>query len=362
MALKSLDIFSVHGFPVGLVQCESNLLGIANSHSETSVGSGGWSNISEKYARAKAYCERPFEVRQFGSLKAPVHIAGEWIGESKDGAADSAVRRVDLHCQDAGTAKIAPASVDSVLTDPPYLGNVQYAELMDFCYAWLRRLMSCEEAFKQSSTRNDAELTANASMKRGEEHFAKGLGRIFRRMAGGLKPGAPLAFTFHHNRLEAYYPVAVAILDAGLTCSASIPCPAEMGASIHISGTESSIIDTVFVCRSTGTTRKHLIANDAASVAALVEADVAALEAGGVRPTLGDLRCIARGHLTRLAVWYLRKGWKAEILTSRKLATVAQKIAQLGSLGDIERLVRIPSRRPQGTRKEVAVDTPLLRA
>ena len=29
MALKSLDIFSVHGFPVGLVQCESNFLGIA---------------------------------------------------------------------------------------------------------------------------------------------------------------------------------------------------------------------------------------------------------------------------------------------------------------------------------------------
>ena len=28
MALKSLDIFSVHGFPVGLIQCESNLLGI----------------------------------------------------------------------------------------------------------------------------------------------------------------------------------------------------------------------------------------------------------------------------------------------------------------------------------------------
>ena len=28
MALKSLDIFSVHGFPVGLVQCESNLLGV----------------------------------------------------------------------------------------------------------------------------------------------------------------------------------------------------------------------------------------------------------------------------------------------------------------------------------------------
>ncbi len=30
MALKSLDIFSVHGFPVGLIQCESNLLGDRN--------------------------------------------------------------------------------------------------------------------------------------------------------------------------------------------------------------------------------------------------------------------------------------------------------------------------------------------
>lgn len=44
MALKSLDIFSVHGFPMGLVQCESNLLGIPNGGG-MSVGSGGWSNI-----------------------------------------------------------------------------------------------------------------------------------------------------------------------------------------------------------------------------------------------------------------------------------------------------------------------------
>ena len=63
MALKSLDIFSVHGFPVGLVQCESNLLGFVNGNG-VNVGSGGWTNIIEKYARAKSYCDAPFEVRQ----------------------------------------------------------------------------------------------------------------------------------------------------------------------------------------------------------------------------------------------------------------------------------------------------------
>jgi hypothetical protein len=48
MALKSLDIFSVHGFPVGLIECESNLLGIPNGAKGVSIGSGGWSNIVEK--------------------------------------------------------------------------------------------------------------------------------------------------------------------------------------------------------------------------------------------------------------------------------------------------------------------------
>ena len=40
---------------------------------------------------------------------------------------------------------IVEHSIDAVLTDPPYFGNVQYAELMDFCYVWLRRLVGSRE-------------------------------------------------------------------------------------------------------------------------------------------------------------------------------------------------------------------------
>jgi adenine-specific DNA methylase len=122
---------------------------------------------------------------------------------------------------------------------------------MDFCYVWLRRLAGeGKGCFESASTRNDAELTGNNNMNRGLEHFTDGLSRVFQKMATGLKPDAPFAFTYHHNKLEAYHPLAVAILDAGLQCTDSIPCPAEMVASIHINGTNSSIIDTVFVCRS----------------------------------------------------------------------------------------------------------------
>ena len=66
MALKSLDIFSVHGFPVGLIQCESNFLGIFESNQSICIGSGGWANIIEKFRKAKAYCDSPFEIRHQG--------------------------------------------------------------------------------------------------------------------------------------------------------------------------------------------------------------------------------------------------------------------------------------------------------
>src|SRR5205807_5519250 len=126
----------------------------------------------------------------------------------------------------------------------------QYAELMDFCYVWLRRLVGeTDDVFRARSTRSENELTGNATLERGLSHFAEGLSQVFCRMAKALRPGSPLAFTFHHNTLEAYQPLAVAILDAGMVCTASIPCPAEMAASIHINGTGSSVIDTVFVCR-----------------------------------------------------------------------------------------------------------------
>ena len=328
MALKSLDIFSVHGFPVGLVQCESNFLGIANGGG-SNVGSGGWSNIVDKYVKAKRYCERPLR----GST--PRHAQSQ----------DSYRRRVDrreAQGQPSGRSpfvartpldvEMAPRSLDAVFTDPPYFGNVQYGELMDFCYVWLRRLVGNKaEGFSRPSTRSPHELTGNVTEERGLEHFTEGLSAVYSRMAGGLKPGAPLVFTYHHNKLEAYYAVGVAILDAGLVCSASLPCPAEMGGSIHIHGTASSIIDTVFVCRASGATPARWLFETPEQLAAIVTDDLERLESAGRTPTYGDRRCIVFGHLTRMAVWKLRKRWNRGLPTKKKLAAFAEAVFAFGT-------------------------------
>jgi putative DNA methylase len=321
MALKSLDVFSVHGFPIGLIQCESNLLGIAGKTS--AVGSGGWLNVIDKFAKAKSYCRQPFEIRHQGSRKIQVPILGEWIGDRRNGVTLAETKQVTLGCADAAEMEFNGKKFDAILTDPPYFGNVQYAELMDFCYVWLRKLIKATHPeFAGLTTRHANELTGNLNMGRTLEHFTGGMSRVFRKMAKALKPGSPLAFTYHHNKLEAYYPVAVAVLDSDLVCSASFPCPAEMGASIHINGTGSSIIDTVFVCRSTGRFPRRWLAETPAELARVVMDDLRLLEQGQIKPTQGDTRCIVFGHLIRLAVWNLRNDWSVAPSVNDRMSAV----------------------------------------
>ena len=334
MALKSLDIFSVHGFPVGLVQCESNLLGIVNG-AGSNVGSGGWSNIVVKYVKAKRYCEAPYEVRHSGSRKTRVPIDGERIGEILNGAR----RRVSIRCQSATEAELASDSLDAVFTDPPYFGNVQYAELMDFCYVWLRGLVGKDaEGFDRPSTRSPNELTGNVTQGRGLEHFTEGLSAVYTRMTDALKPGAPLVFTYHHNKLDTYCAVGVAILDAGLVCSASLPCPAEMGGSIHIHGTTSSIVDTVFVCRTSGEAREDWLFDSGERLVEIVTTDLAQLSAAGRKATHGDTRCIVFGHLTRMAVWHLRTAWDRDVSTGKRIEALREQMARFGDPDEIASL------------------------
>ena len=351
MALKALDIFSVHGFPVGLVHCESNLLGIDNG-SGVSVGSGGWSNIVRKYVKAKAYCERPYEVRRVGSRKERVEMESERIGDGPGG-----LREVSIRCASATRSDLAPNSLDAVLTDPPYFGNVQYAELMDFCYVWLRGLVGEEaDGFGQGSTRSPDELTGNQTAARGIEEFTEGLAIVYGRMAVALKPGAPLAFTYHHNKVEAYAAVGVAVLDAGLACTATLPCPAEMGGSIHIHGTGSSVVDTVFVCRADVARASLAMFTNRDGLMEAVEVDSAALAAGGRKPTRGDLRCILLGHLTRFAIEELRLDWDCGRTTAEKLAAVTEVLGRFGDPGGLAKAAASAgSNERRGKEKEIAL-------
>lgn len=349
MALKSLDIFSIHGFPASYVQCESNFIGIRNG-SGIPVGSGGWVNITEKYAKAKRFCTAPFEVSFTGKKKSVLPIHGEWIGEINPEYPDAHARLVDIRCGSSTEMKLEPSSLDAVLTDPPYFGMVQYGELMHFLYIWLRKLMGADfVGLEAESTKHADELTGNSTEGRGIEQFAEGLALIYTRMADALKPGAPLVFTYHHNKQEAYLAAGMAILDAGLICTASLPCPAEMGGSIHISGTGSSIVDTVFVCRRGASVPTRWVFNSTTQLVTIMEEELSLLRNAGMKPSLGDVRCIAYGHITRMAIANLRRSWNVATPTTEKLAAIKAAMDSITTLDEVKAGIAELSVEPSAT-------------
>jgi putative DNA methylase len=333
-ALKIVDIFSVHGFPVSLVQCENSLLGIPK------IGSGGFRHFVEKYDKAKAYCERPFETT-LGKPKRKVFVSGEKIGANLTTSfpKPTSGKSAYLQAASADTLALPPNSLEAVLTDPPYFANVQYAELMDFCYVWLKKHLAKDfPAFRFASTRAQDELTVNETEGRDIIHFTEGLSRVFCTFTQALKPGNPFAFTYHHNQVKAYLPIAIALLDAGLVCTRTLPCPAEMGASIHINGTKSSTVDTIFVCRTTGSIRANDFDLKKETLDRLLRASLEQLQLAELEPTEGDARCLLFGHLIRLAVWQLRSRWNRTATTKDKLDRLKAGLQQIYPIDLIPKL------------------------
>jgi len=336
MALKCQDIFSVHGFPVGLIVCENNVPGIPR------VGSGSFIHFVEKYLRAKRYAQQPYETRYDGRKKTVVPI----VGESAEATLvheqpEASGRAAWLRCGPSQEVALRPRSLDGSFTDPPYFDNVQYAELMDFCYVWLRTLVEDDDpAFAALSTRTQDELTGNATLARGIEEFADGLSDVYVRTAEALKVGAPLVFTYHHNDPDAYGPIVLAILDAGLEVTAVFPAPGEMAASLHIAGTKSSVLDSVFVCRDREFVAQHpnapMVSRD---VEALIAIDIAAMAEADYDCTDGDILCLRAGYLAAIAVADLSETWDPIADLSQRVQRVRGHMATLVAQAPAESVV-----------------------
>jgi len=326
-ALKVLDVFSIHGYPVHRVQCEAALIG------HPKVGSGGFRHFLAKYAAAKHYCQQPYETVRVNGRKRQVPIVNERIAASfvdrDDGL--SQPRSALLRCGSITDAPLPAESVDLVLTDPPYFANVQYSELMDFCYAWLRQLMPTVSFFVSHSAKSEAEVTGNTTQGRDLAAFAGRLSGVYSAAANALKPGHLFAFTYHHNDLRSYAAVIIAILDARLVPIATIACPSEMRGSIHISNAQSSRVDTVFVLR-----KPPAAAPDfpMMPLGERLAEHVQPLLDAGLTVSQGDRRCITYGLLAEQALRRLAPGWETRASISERLACAETTLMELVGAGD----------------------------
>jgi adenine-specific DNA methylase len=179
---------------------------------------------------------------------------------------------------------------------------------MDFCYVWLRRLAPDTPFFDVEATKTDQDAvgsTTQAGVDLAE--FTRRLSEVFGASTAALKAGGAFVFTYHHNDLDAYAPLVVAALDAGLLPTRLYGCPSEMRASKHIHGRNAATVDTVFVLRKPPFAETAVFGD----VQPAVDARLAALRRAGLKPTAADRACVRHSLLAARAMSVLADGWNA---------------------------------------------------
>ncbi len=93
---------------------------------------------------------------------------------------------------------LAYKSIDCIITDPPFGGNVQYAELSDFWVVWLPEVFGIEgiidNTLEAIETRHQGFPTA-----KNREHYEETLYRVFKECHRVLKDDGYMALTFHNR-------------------------------------------------------------------------------------------------------------------------------------------------------------------
>lgn len=172
----------------------------------------------------------------------------------------------------ATSLPLPDASVDAVVTDPPYYDNVMYAEISDFFYVWMKRALrdSWPELTTRLLTDKDSEAVANPSLfgdlathsgrgKRrpgtktaaelADERYEQLLAESFSEAHRVLKRDGVLTVMFTHKRVDAWDTLGAALLDAGFSIESSWPVPTESEHSLH-QARKNAAASTIFLsCR-----------------------------------------------------------------------------------------------------------------
>lgn len=196
------------------------------------------------------------EIHPFGAS------SGNWTG---------AVRWIDLairHCAATsslpaevvrGNAQALPfedASFDAVVVDPPYYDAIQYGDLSDFFYVWLKRSVGhlYPELFPTPLTPKQQEVIENRADKQSPEYishdeFEERLQRALNEMARVLKPDGIMSLVFAHTDVEAWERLLRALRAAGLVVSTSWPMRSELANRPAANISAVLVSSVVLVCR-----------------------------------------------------------------------------------------------------------------
>jgi putative DNA methylase len=156
--------------------------------------------------------------------------------------------------------QLAPGSIKLVCVDPPYYHNVQYAELSDFFYVWMKRSLadahpdlvgSFEVVPKdEEAVANPARFAFSKNKKDlARQDYENKMQACFQEMHRVLADDGVLTVMFTHKQVAAWDTLGTALIRTGFRIDASWPVHTESEHSLHQAKKNAAASTILLVCR-----------------------------------------------------------------------------------------------------------------
>ncbi|MBW1716467.1 MAG: DUF1156 domain-containing protein [Deltaproteobacteria bacterium] len=222
-------VFARHDFQPKLTSCENNVWG-------SKFGRGIFVNSFAKVVEGKMFGLKPYDKGQITGIH----------GEFRDPLYS---RKVHLMSK-SSTSNISETKVDLVITDPPYASNVNYAELADFFYVWLRLILAkTYPEFSPNLTPKADEIIENPTRGKSAKDFEEGLTQVFRECHHALEDNGLIVFTFHHKEGSAWESLLESVCNSGFSIEAVYPIHSEAENTLHLMNNKAIAYDLIHVCK-----------------------------------------------------------------------------------------------------------------
>lgn len=152
-----------------------------------------------------------------------------------------------------------------ISTDPPYYDNIDYADLSDYFYIWMRRSLRdvWPDTFGTMQTPKNEELVATPyrfqdGAKEAKDFFENGMRETFIRLAEAMSDEYPMTVYYAYKQSEStedgrtssgWETMLQALMDAGLQITGTWPMRTEMSNRTIASGSNALASSIVLVCR-----------------------------------------------------------------------------------------------------------------
>ena len=151
-------------------------------------------------------------------------------------------------------------SIDAIVTDPPYYGTIQYAELSDFFYVWQKRILGdiFPDLFWMELTDKDREAVANPSRFRdmgispkelADRDYEAKMQSAFGEYYRVLKDNGVMTVQFNHKDSGAWDVLAQSLITAGFEITASWAVSTENPQNLHQAQKNSVSSTVLLICR-----------------------------------------------------------------------------------------------------------------